>query len=165
MQTLEEFRASLPEERREEWYEMKWECAMVEEHPIVYVRYDIPACLYMAQQRAAKVDFFVNMLASLYLGETSPLRYAKRVDEQYALSDAVDLDRPIIMGRVPCPPCGTSSIRLLDGIHRVYKAASMGRKTIFGYLLSEEQLASCVLESFTMVGDTSSLDTYMKERT
>lgn len=66
------------------------------------------------------------------------------VDEEYAMSDAVDLTEPVIIGWFDVEDDDGELIRqhlVIDGWHRVYRALEEGVETLPAYMLTPEEHA------------------------
>ena|SRR5216683_4170421 len=62
-----------------------------------------------------------------------------RIDEVYAMSDAVDILKPVIVATLP----GRYGTLLIDGYHRAYKAAARDAPLIPAHCLSVEDSRAC----------------------
>lgn len=139
---LEAFRASLPEIGRREVYQM------------LIRRWCIVTARFLAQESGLEPTVMdrelIEKVAEAHFLDSSPdaitfhlmMRY---VDREYAMSDAVDLSKPLVFG---CENLmGKSMLVLLDGGHRLYKAYHTGADSLRAFLLTAEETEVCRIGS------------------
>ena len=138
---LEAFRMTLPEYRRYESY------------TFFTARWDIARSLYLIhkQPRALRTidvaqfartfgfPFVEGGSTSDAIPEDSGFFY---VDTKAVMSEHIDLERPVLLALIQTKGVAQPSPLLIDGLHRLYKAARLGIPQLRAYVLTpdEEQL-------------------------
>lgn len=111
------------------WFEWQW---MDDPQPERVWAWDVQ----VAQALTAQNPIFALYLADLPEDATS----AVEIDETYALSDAVDLTRPLMLVQLPeRAPSGEAVLVIIDGYHRLYKARRTNADVLTCVFLSAEQ--------------------------
>ncbi len=143
-QALEVFRHTLPAYRQQETYQF------------LFIRWDIVKALYLIQKdgrethllhvaQTAKVFGFDKEAAQVGEQEGKPVFDSGLfyVNLETVMSEQVDLDRPVILAQAQLGNKPTPQTMLIDGLHRLYKAARLGRETLPCYVLSPEEEQQC----------------------
>ncbi len=132
-QGLEAYRQTLPESQRYETFRF------------FMVRWDIVRARYLIQQTNKRQDVLRVRDAAHAYGLDAPqtIDSAVRVDEQLAMSEAIDTNIPVILALIQGDEGAKPKPILLDGLHRLYKAYREGRETIPCYALTPDEERMC----------------------
>jgi len=76
---------------------------------------------------------------------------AVAIDPVFAMSDRIDRERPVILALVQFPGSVRATLLLIDGFHRLYRAAQDGQEAIPCYVLIPEEEQVCRLSCFRSV--------------
>src|SRR5213080_4731792 len=130
---LEAFRLTLPESQRHETFRF------------FMIHWDIVRARYLIQQTNKRLDVLPVAAAARAYGLDKPqtIDSAVRVNEQVAMSDAIDTNIPVILALIQGDEGTKPKPILLDGLHRLYKAYREGRETIPCYALTPEEEKLC----------------------
>jgi hypothetical protein len=130
------FRQSLPESQR---YEV---------HRFFVVRWDIVAARFLIQQTSKRVDRLPVLSAAKAYGfdKSQTIDSWAHVDPALAMSDAIDLDIPVILALIAREQEGDRTIPIIiDGLARLYKAYRGGRISLLCYALTPDEEQLCRL--------------------
>ena len=130
---LDTFRMTLPEAQRHETFRF------------FMIHWDIVRARYLIQQTNKRLDVLPVRAAARAYGLDKPqtIDSAVRVNEQVAMSDAIDTNIPVILALIQGDEGTKPKPILLDGLHRLYKAYREGRETIPCYALTPEEEKLC----------------------
>jgi hypothetical protein len=147
-QELEAFRATLPAYRQHETFRF------------LVVQWDIVKALYLLAKYKRPVDCLRVAEAARAYGLDIPVRTPGEtrgegsldddntgcpVDRDFAMSEQIDRERPAILALVQLPGKARPTPILIDGLHRLYRAAQDQREVIPCYALSPEEERLCRL--------------------
>jgi hypothetical protein len=118
---LEQFRRRLPRYRQEEFFQ---------EYDVVQAHY----LLHLLRRQLETIQ--VEPLAKLYGFWPGQSFFFFRVDPEAALRARIDLARPLIGIREQKYP-------LIDGLHRLYRAAHIGEPRLPCWFLTQEEARFC----------------------
>jgi len=134
---LEAFRQTLPDYRQHEYYRFLW------------LYWDVVKGLYLVQRYPRPLDRLQVADAARAYGFEQALEDGSMglfsIDVQAAMSEQVDLGRPVLLARVRLKERGKLHLLLIDGMHRLYKATRQSRETLPCFVLTpaEEMLCRC----------------------
>jgi hypothetical protein len=139
---LEVFRRSLPEYRQYESYSFfiaSWDIVRA-----LYLIHKWPRALQtidVAQfARQYGFPFIEDGSASDALPEDSGFFY---VDTKTVMSEQIDLERSVLLALIEVEGQERPSALLIDGLHRLYKAARLGTPKLRAYVLTPEEERLC----------------------
>lgn len=140
---LESFRQSLPKYRR------------YERHNLIAYRWDIVVALSIIErvphllepldvkEAARRLAFHLTPDDLGRQGlEADHYTAFYQVVPEAAMSEVVDLERPLLMAQVENDPRMQRTL-LMDGYHRLYKAAQIGQPTLLYYTLTPQEERLC----------------------
>jgi hypothetical protein len=139
---LEAFRATLPEYRRYETYRF------------FTVHWDIVRALYLIHKRPREPQpIDVAMFAKNYgfffaeggaqVGDSPEESGFFSIDTKTVLSDQVDLARPLLIALISAEGRERPYAALIDGLHRLFKAAWRGIPEFPAYVLTPDEERLC----------------------
>jgi hypothetical protein len=146
-QELEAFRATLPAYRQHETFRF------------FVVQWDIVKALYLLAKYKRPVDCLRVAEAARAYGFDTPISTPGEtrgersldddadctVDRDFAMGEQIDRERPVILALVQLPGKARPVPILIDGLHRLYRAAQDQREVIPCYALSPEEERLCRL--------------------
>jgi hypothetical protein len=139
---LEAFRATLPEYRRYETYRF------------LTVHWDIVRALYLIHKqprepRPIDVAMFARNYGFFFVeggaqDDNPPeVNGFFSIDTKTVLSDLVDLTRPLLIALIAAEGRERPYAALIDGLHRLFKAAWRGKPQLPAYVLTPDEERSC----------------------
>jgi hypothetical protein len=146
-QELEAFRASLPEYRQYETFRfLVWQWDIVKALYLLH-KYERPQGQLRVAEAARAYGFDKPVKT---LGETREEDMLEgsagfTIDPQFAMGEQIDRERPAILALVQLPGRERPTPLLIDGLHRLYRAAQDQRECIPCYALSPEEEQLCGL--------------------
>jgi hypothetical protein len=139
---LESFRATLPQYRQQEKYHfLSYQWDIVRAFYLIEQRPRDPQPIHVAPcARNYGFSFFEGGAKEEETVEATGFFY---VNIKTVMSDEIDLERPLLIALVKLKKDEQPAAMLIDGLHRLFKAARQGRKELPALILTPEEELLC----------------------